>query len=201
VVGGDLSGASQIVIAVTALGTMAGSDPVTRSGARPSDIVAVAGRLGYSAAGLALLEAGLEQPADAVAAHRRPQPPYDAGPQAAALGATSMIDISDGLIADLGHIAAASGVLVDIETARLDIGASLIAAAKALALGPAAAAGSPDPMAWVLSGGEDHALAATFPPGAEIPTHWVEIGRVREGKGVWLDGMSYRGEFGWQHFR
>jgi thiamine-monophosphate kinase len=214
VVGGDLSGADAIVISVTALGALAGQRQVTRGGARPSDIVAVAGRLGASAAGLGLLEAGYPAPlaappgvppsrADldtAVAAHRRPRPPYAAGRAAAVLGATSMIDISDGLLADLGHVAAASGVLIDIETSRLDVAAPLAAAARALGLDPAADPGSPGPLAWILTGGEDHALAATFPAGNDIPTDWVEIGRAHEGHGVRVDGMDYRGKPGWRHF-
>jgi thiamine-monophosphate kinase len=192
VVGGDVSESSLIMLAVTAIGSMAGRDPVTRSGARPSDVVAAAGRLGHSAAGLALLQAGRTEPADAVQAHRRPRPPYRAGPEAAALGATAMIDVSDGLLADLGHIAAASGVLIDIETARLDLAGPLLAAAQALGRSP---------LDWVLSGGEDHALAATFPPDANLPPHWVVIGHVHEGRGVRVDGANYRGQFGWQHFR
>ena len=101
---------------MTALGDLAGRRPVLRSGARPGDVVAVAGParpLGGRAspccsagtrAGTPAALAGL------VAAHRRPAPPYDAGPEAALLGATAMIDVSDGLLADLGHVAAASGV-------------------------------------------------------------------------------------------
>jgi thiamine-monophosphate kinase len=209
VVGGDLSGADTIVISVTALGVLAGQCPVTRDGARPGDVVAVAGRLGMSAAGLALLEAGYPEPgawspgADldaAVAAHRRPRPPYAAGRAAAGLGATSMIDISDGLLADLGHVAAASGVLIDIETSRLAVAAPLTAAARALGLDPAASPGSPGPLSWILTGGEDHALAATFPAGNNIPTGWVAIGRVHKGHGLHVDGMNYRGSPGWRHF-
>ncbi len=114
VVGGDTSRADKVMLAVTALGDLAGRDPVTRAGARPGDVLAIAGVLGDSAAGLALLEAGHAGPAALIAAHRRPRPPYAAGPEAARLGATSMIDVSDGLLADLGHIAAASGVLIDV---------------------------------------------------------------------------------------
>jgi len=224
VVGGDLSGADRIVLAVTAIGTMAGREPVTRGGARPSDLVAVAGRLGHSAAGFALLSAGLTEPAGAVAAHRRPRPPYEAGPQAAAAGATSMIDVSDGLIADLGHIAEASGVLIDIETAKLDTGGLVLAAAQALGLASAEprphttatpgarvaepgsqAAVEPEgvqaPLRWVLTGGEDHALAATFPANTVIPAGWLVIGRVYEGQGVRVDGKNYSAEAGWRHFR
>jgi thiamine-monophosphate kinase len=238
VVGGDLSGAAAIVISVTALGALAGQPAVTRGGARPSDVVAVAGRLGASAAGLALLQAGypapgaapappgstpspraeapqtasgplhLELPSGAeragldaaVAAHRRPRPPYAAGRAAAGLGATSMIDVSDGLLADLGHVADASGVLIDIDTSRLDAGTPLTAAARALGLDPAAGPGSPGPLSWILTGGEDHALVATFPAGNNIPTDWVEIGSVHNGHGLRVDGMNYRGNPGWQHF-
>ena len=102
-----------------------------------------------------------------------------------------MIDVSDGLLADLGHIAAASGVLIDVETARLEPAGPLVAAAAALGLAP---------LDWMLSGGEDHALAATFPPGTALPSHWVVIGRVHEGQGVRVNGTNYRGQFGWQHF-
>ncbi len=124
IVGGDTASADSVVLSVTALGDLQGRGPVLRSGARPGDVVAVAGPLGRSAAGLALLTAAgdpalagdLALPGDRaslaglVAAHRRPSPPYEAGPEAAALGATAMIDVSDGLLADLGHVAAASGV-------------------------------------------------------------------------------------------
>jgi thiamine-monophosphate kinase len=233
VVGGDLSGADQIVVSVTALGTLAGAAPVTRGGARPSDVVAVTGRLGHAAAGLALLGAGLAEPAGLIAAQRRPAPPYEAGPEAAALGATAMIDTSDGLVQDLGHVAAASGVAIDLDTARLRPGPELAAAARALeraleraaspaggspaAVSPAAQLGSAAAqwgsaaaelgpaasvagLGWVLSGGEDHALAATFPRNIALPSHWTVIGEVREGHGVRVDGMNYQGQAGWQHF-
>ncbi len=93
-----------------------------------------------------------------------------------------MIDVSDGLVADLGHIAAASGVLIDVETERLELAGPLLAAARALGRSP---------RTWALSGGEDHALAATFPPDARFPPHWVVIGRVHEGRGVRVDGANY----------
>lgn len=192
VAGGDVSSADAIMIAVTALGDLAGRDPVTRSGARPGDQLAVTGRLGGSAAGLAMLGAGLAEPAGLVAAHRRPQPPYDAGPEAAVLGATSMIDISDGLVQDLGHVADASGVRIDVETARLPDDPQLRAAAAAL--------GGADWLAWALAGGEDHALAATFAAGAELPERWSVIGAVSAGRGVRVDGRSSQGRGGWDHF-
>ncbi len=192
VVGGDTSGAEAIVLAVTALGDLAGRDPVTRSGARPGDVLAIAGVLGDSAAGLALLEAGLAGPASLIAAHQRPRPPYAAGPEAARLGATAMIDVSDGLLADAGHVAEASGVLIDIDAALLPGGAELAAAAAALGL--------PGPRDWVLTGGEDHAFAATFPPGISLPARWTVAGQVRDGQGVYVNGQAYTGTAGWNHF-
>jgi len=193
VAGGDVSSADTIMIAVTALGDLAGRDPVTRAGARAGDLLAVAGQTGRAAAGLALLRAGRAEPAGLIAAHQRPLPPYDAGPEAALLGATSMIDISDGLVQDLGHVAAASAVRIDIDTTRLPRDPELPAAA--------AAVGGADWLGWALSGGEDHALAATFPAGAHLPDRWAVIGAVSAGSGVFVDGGSSAAYSGWDHFR
>jgi thiamine-monophosphate kinase len=181
------------MIAVTALGNLAGRAPVTRDGARPGDVLALTGALGHSAAGLALLSAGLTEPASLIAAHRWPHPPYPAGPEAATLGATAMIDISDGLVADVGHVARASEVLIDIDSSRLPCPPVLAAAASALA-------DSPDPLGWVLTGGEDHALAATFPRRTRLPPGWTAIGEVREGRGVLVDGRVFPGPGGWVTF-
>ena len=110
VVGGDVTAADAITIAVTALGDLEGRPAVTQSGARAGDLVAVCGRTGWAAAGFAVLSRGFRSPVQVVTAHRRPEPPYGEGPRAAELGASAMTDVSDGLVADLGHIAAASGV-------------------------------------------------------------------------------------------
>jgi thiamine-monophosphate kinase len=215
VIGGDTARAASVLLAITGLGDLAGRAPVLRSGAAPGDVVAVAGPLGWAAAGLALLSAGIARDLPAwaaplLAAQRAPQPPYDAGPEAAGLGATAMIDISDGLLADLGHVAAASGVLIDVVSARLSPGDALRAAASALADQPAKArtdrgsAPRPaDPLAWVLTGGEDHALAATFPPGTALPSRWTVIGEVKASPGpagVVVDGRAWTGSAGWDHF-
>jgi thiamine-monophosphate kinase len=189
--GGDVSSAEKITLAITALGELAAREPVTRAGALPGDQLALAGRLGQSAAGLALIEAGLTEPGALVSCHRRPRPPYAAGPEAAALGATSMIDISDGLLGDLGHVARASGVRIDVETAQL--ADSRLAAA-------AAALGGADWLRWALTGGEDHALAATFPAQTELGRPWRVIGSVSAGEGVRVDGQEYPGAAGWTHF-
>jgi thiamine-monophosphate kinase len=201
VVGGDVTGADTVMLGITALGDLGGAAPVTRGGARPGDVLAVAGRLGWSAAGLALLQAGLGRApqsgaqadlAGLIAAHRRPQPPYPAGPQAARHGATSMIDVSDGLVQDLGHVAAASGVSIDIDTALLPETGPLRDAAARLGA---------DWLDWALAGGEDHALAATFAAGAELPEGWVQIGRAGSGSGVLVDSRPRAGRGGWSHFR
>jgi thiamine-monophosphate kinase len=200
-----------VLLAVTGLGDLQGRSPVTRSGARPGDVVAVAGPLGHSAAGLALLEAGLAAPpaasadpappdlpaelAGLVRAHLRPAPPYDAGPEAAALGATAMIDVSDGLLADLGHLAAASGVQVDISRRSLPVAPALLAAAASLTAPQGTA------LDWVLAGGEDHSLVAAFPAASRLPARWQLIGTVSAGSGVTVDGRPWQGRGGWQHFR
>jgi thiamine-monophosphate kinase len=205
VVGGDTASASLVMLSVTALGSLPGR-PVTRSGARAGDVVAISGRPGRSAAGLALLAAGLTAPAapaapsgpaaplglaDLVAAHLRPAPDYTAGPQAASLGATSMIDTSDGLLSDLGHVADASGVTIDIRSSTLDVD-SLLPAAAALAF---------DPLTWALNGGEDHALVATFPQSVSLPAGWRVIGEVHPGpSAVLVDGAPNTAPSGWQHF-
>nr|WP_148109013.1 thiamine-phosphate kinase [Nonomuraea sp. WAC 01424] len=195
VVGGDITRSDLVVIGVTALGDLGGRAPVKRSGARPGQVVAVAGRLGHAAAGWALLEAGavigsaaLEE---AVAAHRRPSPPYQEGPRAAGLGASAMLDVSDGLVQDLGHVAAASGVRVELDPEAFTVGEPVAAAAKEL--------GS-DPLEWVLTGGEDHALAAVFPSDVRLPSSWQVVGRVVEGEGVLVYGREM-GRGGWDHFR
>ncbi|ACU39792.1 thiamine-phosphate kinase [Actinosynnema pretiosum subsp. pretiosum] len=192
VVGGDMTSSATLVISVTALGDMGGLEPVTRSGARVGDLVAVCGRLGWAAAGLAVLGRGFRSPVAVVGAQRNPEPPYPAGPQAAAAGATSMIDVSDGLLADLGHVADESGVGVDIRTELLQVHPRLLDVASALGA---------DARHWVLTGGEDHALAATFPDQGSIPDGWQVIGSVRPGGGVTVDGRGYEKPPGWEHWR
>jgi thiamine-monophosphate kinase len=190
VVGGDTSasapGSEAVVLSVTALGDLGGAAPVLRSGARPGDVLALAGRLGWSACGLAVLRRGFTSPAAAVGAHRRPRPPYAAGPAAAAAGATAMCDVSDGLLADLGHIATASGVRVDLDRAAL-VRTCLEPPGP---LQQVAAALGEDPMAWVLTGGEDHALVATFPADAALPEGWTAVGTVAAGAGVFVGGEA-----------
>ncbi len=191
VVGGDVVSSPTLVISVPALGSLVGREPVTRAGARPGDTVALAGRVGWAAAGWAVLARGFRSPVAVVSAHRVPEPPYAAGPQAAGAGATAMIDVSDGLLADLGHVARASGVRIDVRTAALAVPDRLVDVGAALGV---------DPMHWLLTGGEDHALAATFP--GDVPEGWTTIGIVADGEpGVLVDGRVYDGgPSGWDHF-
>jgi thiamine-monophosphate kinase len=180
IVGGDVVRSDAITIAVTALGDLGGRDPVLRGGANPGDRVGVVGRLGWAAAGLRLLRSG-QATGPLQDALRRPEPPYAAGPELAAAGATAMIDVSDGLTADLGHIADASGVRIDLDLAQLRT------------LG---AAGVTDDD--LLTGGDDHALAFTLPTSTPLIDGAVAVGTVSAGSGVYVDGQPLRG--GHDHF-
>ncbi len=215
VVGGDVSAAGEgvLVVAVTALGDLRGRSPVLRSGARPGDVVAVCGSLGLSGGGLALLEAGEGQGAGAaresvrdravsglLAYHRAPRPPWSAGPVASAAHAHALVDVSDGLVTDLGRVAAASGVHVDLSGRVLR---------DHFADGPLTLAlGEEEALHQVLAGGEEHSLVACFGPDADLDAlpgpAWVVIGRVSEageaGPGVTVDGVVPDAP-GWDHFR
>jgi thiamine-monophosphate kinase len=159
VVGGDVSAGDAVTVAVAALGDLEGRAPVRRAGATPGDVVVLTGWPGRAAAGLALLQAGrLDDPlADA---HRRPNPDYATALTLAASGrATAMIDISDGLLADLGHVAAASGVGIELAAGDLPVDAALVAAASQLGV---------DAFDWVATGGDDHGFAATVRAGSRV---------------------------------
>ena len=192
VVGGDTVTCDRIVVSVTALGDLGGRPPVTRAGARPGDAVVLAGELGWSALGLHLLARGLDtaEPAAgrAVDRHRRPQPPYGAGPLLAAAGATAMCDVSDGLVADAGQLAAASGVRLELDA--LD-GGELDALRRTL--------GDDVVDHALLHGGEDHALLATLPDDAPLPEGVQRIGQVVIGHGVGVGGEDLHAQ-GWEHF-
>lgn len=193
VAGGDITAAESVVIAVTAVGSAARS--VRRDTATAGDVVGFAGTLGLAGAGFATLSRGFRSPRAAVDAHRVPAPPYAAGPQAAAAGATSLIDVSDGLVADLGHIARASGVIVDLDTAALPVAEWVTTVAEALGR---------DALDFVLTGGDDYALVGTF--AGVVPDGWTSIGSVRspgadEEPGVMVDGAPFSGPAGHQHFR
>jgi thiamine-monophosphate kinase len=191
IIGGDVTAADVITLGVTALGDLQGRDPVTLDGARPGDVVALAGKVGWAAAGFAVLGRGFRSPVQVVSAHRRPEPPYAEGPRAAELGATSMTDVSDGLVADLGHIADASGVRINLRAELLDVAAKLREVGAALNV---------DPLVWVFTGGDDYALVASFPKQTALPDTWTVIGEVAEGDGVRVDGRRWPAG-GHEHFR
>lgn len=196
IVGGDLSAAPAgvVMVSITALGDAEGREPVRRSGATPGDIVAVAGTLGRSSAGWALLTAGRGAEAPGlVSVHLDPRPPYAAGPQAARAGAVAMIDLSDGLVRDAGRVARASGVIIELDTARLrdDVDALELLGDSALT--------------HVLTGGEEHSLLACFPGSVRLPEGWRRIGVARaaghgETYGVRVDSVPWSGG-GFDHFR
>ncbi len=174
VVGGDLAASDQVMVSVAAHGSLEGREPVLRSGAKAGDIIAVAGTLGKAAAGLALLQS---ENSDAISAYDnlvniqlRPNPPISSGVTAAIAGATSMLDVSDGLAKDVGRIAKASAVSIQIDPLMLQ-GFEAVLEEAARAIG----ARESD---WVLFGGEDHALLATFPSNAELPREFKPIGVV-----------------------
>ncbi|MFC4139197.1 MULTISPECIES: thiamine-phosphate kinase [unclassified Microbacterium] len=193
VVGGDLTVSDVLTIAVTALGDLGGVRAVTRSGARPGDVVAIAGEMGLAAQGLGVLfgrfrDGDTPIPVDAAAltseeraavtAQLRPVPPIGLGPVAAVAGATAMMDVSDGLALDAGRMADASEVTIALDRA-------------ALGIHPRRA----------LAGGEDHALLATF-PGDALPPGFRRIGRViaRTEHPVLHDGEPV-GPLGWDPYR
>ncbi len=204
VVGGDLGRAERLSLTVTALGALEGEcPPVLRSGARPGQVLAIgAPRLGRSAAGLALVLSGLirvedgavlgaDSFADLVAWHDAPAPDLSLG-WTVGRGASAMMDLSDGLVRDGERLARASGVALDLDREALtpDV-RSLAALGEELTI---------DPWTWVLHGGEEHAMLATFPVGA-VPAGFRPIGRVVDAAfpAVVLDGSPIPGH-GFDHF-
>ncbi len=193
VVGGDVVSAPIIVVSVTAIGDAPVTGAVRRSGAKAGDVVAICGRHGWAAAGLAVLSRGFRSPRALVDAHRFPEVDYAAG-VAAAKGASAMIDVSDGLVADAGHIADASDVTIDLDAAAWEIPDALAAAAAAYNV---------DPRVWMLTGGDDHALLATFGPRRKLPEGFVRIGAVvpRADHAVLVNGHQYAEGSGFDHFK
>jgi thiamine-monophosphate kinase len=198
IVGGDLASADQVFISVTAHGDLEGLEPVLRSGAKPGDILAVAGTLGKAAAGLALLESEIADAKNAfdelVSIQLRPTPPIPAGVLANKAGATAMLDVSDGLAKDASRIAKASNVTVQIDKSAL-LGFEAVLELAALRL-------EVTPENWVLFGGEDHSLLATFPEGSTIPKEFKPIGRILPASDalVQLDDLELQAN-GWDSIR
>ena len=180
---------------ITALGqTPDDGEFLARSGAKPDDVLAVCGPLGHAAAGLALLEHGQGQTpgrldvdpelfrqselfGQCVRAQTRPQPPLTAGAAALAAGASAGMDLSDGLLRDATRLAQASGVSIRLDDSALAADAEHLApVAEALGAAPAEA------IEWVLTGGEDYSLLATFPAGSALPAGFRAVGTVVTGE-------------------
>ncbi len=187
VVGGDLTGGAQLVVSVFLTGTVDDAGAVLRSGAREGDVIYVTGPLGASAAGLRLLRAGaVSDDHPCVVAHRRPRARVAEGEVARDGGATSLIDVSDGLAADMGHLADASGVGMVVDHV------------------PVAEGASPDE---ALGGGEDYELVFTAPERSPVQAAFTEAGLrppIRIGRCTGDAGMLQLGDqplprMGWEH--
>ena len=187
VVGGDLASSEKVFISVTAHGDLEGRAPVLRSGAKVGDLLAVGGTLGKAAAGLALLTEGgsaAEAFDDLVSFQLRPRPPIELGVLAANNGATAMLDISDSLVKDASRIAEQSKVCLSINSSDL-LGFQAVLEQAAQRINQPA-------LDWVLFGGEDHGLLATFPSLELVPKGFKVVGKVIANKdhSVELDGQA-----------
>lgn len=174
-VGGDTT-RGPLSVTVQVLGAVPEGAALTRAGARPGDRLCVSGPLGDAAAALACSNGTWNAPREhrAYLHHRfyRPRPRLDLA-VALRAGASAAIDISDGLLADAGHLARASGVRIDIDPARLPLSDALRA--------------EPDDrvrLRWALAGGDDYELCFTLPGGSALPAGCTCIGSVSAGKGV-----------------
>ncbi|QGU07206.1 Thiamine-monophosphate kinase [Corynebacterium occultum] len=193
-VGGDLTAGDNLVVSVTAIGLLGGSLPeLTLDRAKSGQKVVASGKIGASAAGLALLQRfGRDFPfqfTELVASHCTPHLSPGRGVIARATGATAMTDNSDGLIVDLSTIAKRSGVNIDLNREAIAPSPLMVEAGELLGV---------DPWEWVLTGGEDHTMLATT--AGEAPSGFRSIGKVQRGEGVSIDGQEPEYETGWVSF-
>ena len=207
IIGGDLSSSKLIVIAITALGTVPEGSAILRSGAQPGDSLYLAGTVGRAAAGLDLLFAGLRRETAGpelrplIETQLAPRPDYGA---LRVIGASAMIDVSDGLSLDLARVATASGVGIELDRALLaDLIDPLLPAAEfvldARSANGTAATAEDLALSWVLDGGEDHGFAASAPSRQSPGVGWRRIGEIRTGHDVSLDGTPVPAS-GFSHF-
>jgi len=184
IIGGDISSAQQLVISITAFGSV--EHPITRAGAKIGDSVIISGLPGKSAAGLHQLHEGiLDSPF--IRAHKKPEVNYQLA--ASFRNVNSMCDVSDGLLSELNHIASASGIGIELDSKLIE----QIPGFKELD-----GAGQGDVWELVLSGGEDHEFVATT--SATIPKGAHAIGKVVAGSGVKVSGISELPAIGFRHF-
>lgn len=188
-IGGDLT-KGPLSLSVQVMGGVESAQALRRDGARPGDALYVSGPVGAAAAGLAVLQGDLDASASnrdtLLSAFWRPQPALALGQSLCGI-ASAAIDVSDGLLADLGHLAEASGVGVTVDSGQVPLPAVVtMAVSRNQALN------------WGLSGGEDYVLCFTLPPGAQTPHGCVRIGEVHEGAGVSCDFEVQHG--GFEHF-
>lgn len=193
-VGGDLTAGENLVVSVTAIGSLGGSLPeLTLDRARAGQHLVASGRIGDSAAGLALLQRyGRGYPpefTELVAAHRSPHLAPGRGMIARATGATAMTDNSDGLIVDLRTIAQRSGVNLDLNRQSIAPHKLMVEAGELLDI---------DPWEWVLTGGEDHTMLATT--AGDVPSGFRLIGQVNRGEDVTINGAEPEYGTGWVSF-
>ena len=190
VIGGDLSKSEKMSLSITALGEMA-KDPITRSGASAGDLIYLSALPGLSAAGLAILERGLDRPKYVVQAHLNPKL---VAPMKLIEVASAMSDISDGLVSDARNIARASKVDLNFDTNALEASPDYKDLAElATELGV-------DVYDWILSGGEDHFFIATVPEKYADKNLGIQVGKVVAGSGlIMIDGEQTQ-RAGYQHF-
>ena len=190
VIGGDLSKSEKMSLSITALGEIA-RDPITRSGASAGDLIYLSALPGLSAAGLAILERGLDRPKYVVQAHLNPKL---VAPMKLIEVASAMSDISDGLVSDARNIARASKVDLNFDTSALEATPDFKDLAElATELGV-------DVYDWILSGGEDHFFIATVPEKYADKNLGIQVGKVVAGSGlITIDGVQTQ-RAGYQHF-
>ena len=190
VIGGDLSKSESMSLSITALGELSGK-PILRSGAQVGDLLYLSSLPGLSAAGLAILNRGLDRPRYVVDAHLNPKL---VAPDKLIKVASSMCDISDGLVTDAGHIAKSSTVNINLNKELI------INAPDFKDLAELANELGEDVFDWILAGGEDHFFLATVNPTSESEELGIKVGVVTAGGGeILLDGVVTN-KSGYQHF-
>ena len=175
--GGDVSRSATVTVTAAVVGWA--GDPgelVGRDGAQPGDLVAVTGALGGAGAGLALLERRADAVArlstdEAAQLHRRyarPEPRMAAGQLLSSLGATALIDVSDGIATDARHVGVRSGVTLELETGRLPRDRGVDAVAAALGV---------EPGVFAATAGEDYELCVCVPAASRslVEEAWTRL--------------------------